>query len=332
MKIGIIGASGYTGGELLRLLALHPNVEVSKISSRRFEGKEVWKVHRFLKGFYDLKFCRPEIDNFSDCDLVFTAVPHGEAMVYVPKLIELGIRVVDLSADYRLPEDVYERVYGKKHTGYMEAVFGIPELRRDEIKKAKLVANPGCYSTVAILSLAPLAKLELIENAVLDCKSGITGAGETPSEFTHYPNLHESIVVYRPTDHRHYYEIVQELERFQKDVRIHFTPQVFPGSRGILCNAHVFPRGDLEVEELRKIYGEFYKDCYFIRLQDEVKLIQVRGSNFCDIAIFKGAERVLIVSAIDNMIKGASGQAIQNMNLMLGFEETLGLRIPPLFP
>ena len=332
MKIGIIGASGYTGGELLRLLALHPNVEVSKISSRRFEGKEVWKVHRFLKGFYDLKFCRPEIDNFSDCDLVFTAVPHGEAMVYVPKLIELGIRVVDLSADYRLPEDVYERVYGKKHTGYMEAVFGIPELRRDEIKKAKLVANPGCYSTVAILSLAPLAKLELIENAVLDCKSGITGAGETPSEFTHYPNLHESIVVYRPTDHRHYYEIVQELERFQKDVRIHFTPQVFPGSRGILCNAHVFPRGDLEVEELRKIYGEFYKDCYFIRLQDEVKLIQVRGSNFCDIAIFKGAERVLIVSAIDNMVKGASGQAIQNMNLMLGFEETLGLRIPPLFP
>ncbi|TDA27530.1 MAG: N-acetyl-gamma-glutamyl-phosphate reductase [Archaeoglobi archaeon] len=332
MKIGIIGASGYTGGELLRLLALHPNVEVSKISSRRFEGKEVWKVHRFLKGFYDLKFCRPEIDNFSDCDLVFTAVPHGEAMVYVPKLIELGIRVVDLSADYRLPRDVYERVYGKKHTGYMEAVFGIPELRRDEIKKAKLVANPGCYSTVAILSLAPLAKLELIENAVLDCKSGITGAGETPSEFTHYPNLHESIVVYRPTDHRHYYEIVQELGRFQQDLRVHFTPQVFPGSRGILCNAHVFLRGDLEVEELRKIYEEFYKDCYFIRLQDEVKLIQVRGSNFCDIAIFKGTDRVLIVSAIDNMIKGASGQAIQNMNLMLGFEETLGLRIPPLFP
>jgi N-acetyl-gamma-glutamyl-phosphate reductase len=253
-------------------------------------------------------------------------------MVYVPKLIELGIRVVDLSADYRLPRDVYERVYGKKHTGYMEAVFGIPELRRDEIKKAKLVANPGCYSTVAILSLAPLAKLELIENAVLDCKSGITGAGETPSEFTHYPNLHESIVVYRPTDHRHYYEIVQELGRFQQDLRVHFTPQVFPGSRGILCNAHVFLRGDLEVEELRKIYEEFYKDCYFIRLQDEVKLIQVRGSNFCDIAIFKGADRVLIVSAIDNMIKGASGQAIQNMNLMLGFEETLGLRIPPLFP
>jgi N-acetyl-gamma-glutamyl-phosphate reductase len=125
---------------------------------------------------------------------------------------------------------------------------------------------------------------------------------------------------------------VQELGRFQQDLRVHFTPQVFPGSRGILCNAHVFLRGDLEVEELRKIYEEFYKDCYFIRLQDEVKLIQVRGSNFCDIAIFKGADRVLIVSAIDNMIKGASGQAIQNMNLMLGFEETLGLRIPPLFP
>uniref|UniRef100_A0A7J2TJ79 N-acetyl-gamma-glutamyl-phosphate reductase n=1 Tax=Archaeoglobus fulgidus TaxID=2234 RepID=A0A7J2TJ79_ARCFL len=332
MKIGIIGASGYTGGELLRLLALHPKVEVTKISSRRFEGKEVWKVHRFLKGFYDLKFCKPEIENFTECDLVFTAVPHGEAMNYVPKLLEVGIKVVDLSADYRLPKEVYEKVYGKKHTGYIEAVFGLPELRREEIKRAKLVANPGCYSTVAILSLAPLAKLELIENAVLDCKSGITGAGETPSEFTHYPNLHESIVVYRATDHRHFYEIVQELKRFQEDIRLHFTPQVFPGSRGILCNAHVFLRGDLELEELYRIYEDFYRDCYFIRLQEEVKLIQVRGSNFCDIAIFKGAERVLIVSAIDNMIKGASGQAIQNMNLVFGFDEALGLKIPPLFP
>ncbi|MEM0350285.1 MAG: N-acetyl-gamma-glutamyl-phosphate reductase, partial [Archaeoglobaceae archaeon] len=172
MKIGIIGASGYTGAELLRLLAFHPEVEVSAASSRRFEGKEIWKVHRFLKGFYnDLKFCKPEIEKFSECDLVFTAVPHGEAMFYVPKLQEVGIKVVDLSADYRLPKDVYERVYGKEHLGYIKAIFGLPELNREEIRRAKLVANPGCYSTVAILAVAPLAKLELIENVVFDSKS-----------------------------------------------------------------------------------------------------------------------------------------------------------------
>lgn len=332
MRIGIIGASGYTGAELLRLLATHPEVEVFAASSRRFEGMEIWKVHRFLKGFYDLKFCSPESEKFLECELVFTAVPHGEAMNYVPKLINSGLKVVDLSADYRLPKDVYEKVYGKKHLAYLNAVFGLPELHKEEIKKAKLVANPGCYSTVAILSAAPLAKLELIDKVVFDCKSGITGAGESPSDFTHYPNLHESIVVYKATDHRHYHEMVQELSKLQGDVKIYFTPQVFPGSRGILCNAHIFLRGELSKEELYKIYRDFYRDCYFIRLQDEVKLINVRGSNFCDIAIHVGGDRAVIVSAIDNMVKGASGQAIQNMNLMCDFEENLGLKIPPLFP
>jgi N-acetyl-gamma-glutamyl-phosphate reductase len=332
MKIGIVGASGYTGGELLRLLVMHPEAEVIKASSRRFEGKEIWKVHKFLKGFYDLKFCAPEIENFSDCDLVFTAVPHGEAMIYVPQLLEIGVRVVDLSADYRVPKEVYEKTYNKKHMGYIEAVYGIPELHREEIRKAKLVANPGCYPTGAILAVAPLAKLELIESVVFDCKSGITGAGESPSDFTHYPNLHESIVPYKVTDHRHLSEILQELSRFQKGLKISFTPQVFPGSRGILTNAHVFLRGELTRDELYRVYEEFYRDCYFIRLQDEVKLAQVRGSNFCDIALFPDGERVVAISAIDNMVKGASGQAIQNMNLIFGLEEWVGLKIPPLFP
>ncbi|MEM2086957.1 MAG: N-acetyl-gamma-glutamyl-phosphate reductase [Archaeoglobaceae archaeon] len=200
------------------------------------------------------------------------------------------------------------------------------------MKKANLVANPGCYPTGTILAVAPLAKLELIERVVFDCKSGITGAGESPSDFTHYPNLHESIVPYKITDHRHFPEIVQELSRFQQDVKVYFTPQVFPGSRGILTNAHVFLRGELSKEELYRVYEDFYRDCYFIRLQDEVKLTQVRGSNFCDIALYSGVDRVVVVSAIDNMVKGASGQAIQNMNLMFGLKEWLGLKIPPLFP
>ena len=332
MKVGIIGASGYTGSELLRILATHPKAEVVAASSRRYEGQEIWKVHRFLKGFYSLKFCTPEIDNFSECDVVFTAVPHGEAMNYVPKLLEIGIKVVDISADYRLDRETYERVYGKKHEGYVEAVYGLTELHKDEVARAEVVANPGCYPTGTILAVAPLAKLELVDRVVFDCKSGITGAGEKPSAFTHYPNLHEAVVPYKITEHRHYYEMVQELGRLQSDIKISFTPQVFPGSRGILTNAHVFLRGELTREELYDTYQKFYKDCYFVRLQDEVRLSQVRGSNFCDISLHPDGERVVVVSAIDNLVKGASGQAVQNMNVMAGWGEEEGLRFPPLFP
>uniref|UniRef100_A0A7C3RBD4 N-acetyl-gamma-glutamyl-phosphate reductase n=1 Tax=Archaeoglobus fulgidus TaxID=2234 RepID=A0A7C3RBD4_ARCFL len=332
MKVGIIGASGYTGSELLRILANHPEAEVIAASSRRYEGQKIWKVHRFLKGFYDLEFCSPELRNFMDCDFVFTAVPHGEAMKYVPGLLDGGIKVVDISADYRLDRETYEKVYGKKHESYVEAVYGLTELHRDEIKKASLVANPGCYPTGTILAAAPLAKLELIERVVFDCKSGITGAGESPSSFTHYPNLHESVVPYKITEHRHYYEMVQELGRLQQDIKISFTPQVFPGSRGILTNAHIFLRGELARDELHQIYEDFYRDCFFVRIQESVSLSQVRGSNFCDISLHAGEDRVVVVSAIDNLVKGASGQAVQNMNLMMGFDETLGLKTPPLFP
>ncbi len=332
IKVGIVGGTGYTGGELLRILATHPEAEVVAVSSRKDEGKKIHEVHPHLKGFYDIEFVLPEIRNFEECDVVFTAVPHGEAMKYVPQFLEVGIRVVDLSADYRLKKDVYEEVYGKKHEAYREAVYGLTELHREEIKKAELVANPGCYPTGAILAAAPLAEKELIERVVFDSKSGITGAGASPTEFTHYPNLHESIVPYKITEHRHYYEMLQELKALQEDIRISFTPQVFPGSRGILTNAHVFLRGDLEEDEIKKIYEKFYEGCKFIRFQESVKLIYVRGSNFCDISIHKGKDRVVVISAIDNLVKGASGQAVQNMNVMFGLEEEAGLTFPPLFP
>ncbi len=328
MNIGILGGTGYTGGELLRLLYNHPKVEVTVVTSRKLAGKDVWKVHKHLKGFYDLKFVEPDVKNFDGCDLVFTAVPHGEAMKYIPKLLEVGVKVIDLSADYRLDKETYERVYGLKHEGYVEAVYGLTELHRDDIAKADLVANPGCYPTGCILAVAPIAKF--IDRVVFDCKSGITGAGVKPTEFTHYPNLHESIVPYKVTNHRHYYEIVQELKPFNPNIAISFTPQVFPGSRGILTTAHVFLRESLD--EVGKVYEDFYKDCYFVRIQEEVKLCYVRGSNFCDIAIYKGEERLVVVSAIDNLVKGASGQAIQNMNVMMGWDEKLGLDFPPLFP
>jgi len=332
MKVGIIGASGYSGSELLRLLCKHPKAEVVAATSRQWAGKEIWRLHKFLKGFYDLKFTTPELKILEDCDVVFTAVPHGEAMKFVPQLLEVGIKVVDLSADYRLDKETYEKVYGKKHEAYVEAVYGLTELHRDEIAKAELVANPGCYPTGAILAVAPIAKE--IERVVFDSKSGITGAGMKPTEFTHYPNLHEAVVPYKVTNHRHYWEMVQELGRFNPEIRISFTPQVFPGSRGILTNAHVFLKDGVSMtkEELYELYKDFYRDCYFVRLQDEIRLSYVRGSNFCDIAIFVGEDRIVVSSAIDNLVKGASGQAIQNMNVMFGLDEKAGLDFPPLFP
>ncbi|AIY89114.1 N-acetyl-gamma-glutamyl-phosphate reductase [Geoglobus acetivorans] len=329
---GIIGGTGYTGGELLRILSKHPEVEVVAVTSRREKGRKIHEVHPHLKGFYEIEFIEPDIDHLSECDVVFTAVPHGEAMKYVPELYESGLRVVDLSADYRLSRDKYEEAYGKKHEAYIEAVYGLTELHREEIPKARLVANPGCYPTGAILAAAPLAELELIERVIFDSKSGISGAGVSPTEFTHYPNLHEAIVPYKITDHRHYYEMEQELSRFQDDVRVSFTPQVFPGSRGILTNAHIFLKGELEQDELEKIYRKFYNSSYFIRFQKAVRLSYVRGSNFADISINKGADRVVVVSAIDNLVKGASGQAVQNMNVMFGLDEWIGLDFPPLFP
>jgi len=332
IKAGIIGGTGYTGGELLRLLILHPKAEVIAVSSRKEKGRKIREIHPHLKGFYEMEFVHPQDEIFFDCDVVFTAVPHGEAMKYVPELHESGIKIIDLSADYRLKKERYEKVYGKKHEAYIEAVYGLTEIHRNEIKRAGLVANPGCYPTGAILAVAPLAKLEIVEGVVFDSKSGISGAGAIPTEFTHYPNLSEAIVPYKITDHRHYHEMEQELRAFQDDIRISFTPQVFPGSRGILTNAHVFLRGDLDRDEILDVYAEFYKNCPFIRFQDFVRLSYVRGSNFVDISVNKGEDRVVVVSAIDNLVKGASGQAVQNMNVMFGFDEKTGLDFPPLFP
>ncbi len=329
MRVGIIGASGYTGSELLRILCMHPEAEVVAATSREWEGKEIWKLHRHLKGFYDLKFIKPDLKNFDECDIVFTAVPHGEAMKIVPSLLEMGLKVIDLSADYRLDRETYEAVYRRRHECYIEAVYGLTELYRKDIRGADLVANPGCYPTGCILAVAPIA--DRIEKVVFDCKSGISGAGARARDFTHYPNIHESMIPYNVVNHRHYYEILQELKKFNDDIEVSFTPHVFPGSRGILTTSYVFLKDEIEKDELYEIYREFYRDCYFIRLQDEVKLSYVRGSNFCDISIHTN-DRLVIISAIDNLVKGASGQAVQNMNVMFGLDERTGLDFPPLFP
>ncbi|MBE0522367.1 MAG: N-acetyl-gamma-glutamyl-phosphate reductase [Candidatus Methanoperedenaceae archaeon] len=336
MDIGIIGGSGYTGGELLRLLAQHPEANVVAVTSRRLKGQDVSKTHRHLRKIYDLKFEDPSPQDIaSRTDIVFTAVPHGTAMQVVPGLIDAGVKVIDLSADYRLKTDIFESTYNLKHTDPREAVYGIPELH-PEVAGQSFIANPGCYPTGASLAAAPLADAGIIERVVFDSKSGISGAGADPSQVSHYPNMAENIQAYKLTNHRHRAEIVQELSRLDKGIEsVSFTPHVIPSVRGILTTAHVFIEKQTDRDEVGRIYNDFYRDKPFIRMIDSIPMPgNVRGSNFCDIGfeVDKFSNRIVVISAIDNLVKGASGQAIQNMNLMFGLDEITGLWTPGVAP
>jgi N-acetyl-gamma-glutamyl-phosphate reductase len=328
MDIAIIGASGYTGGELIRLLLTHSSAEVTFATSRKLEGTPVDTVHPHLRGFTSLSFTNPDIDAM-DVDFAFLAVPHTAAMKYAGKLRERGIRVVDLSADYRLPKEIYEEVYGVSHTAYFEAPYGIPELHRDEVKGADFVANPGCFPTGATLAAAPLAGRARV--VIYDSKSGVSGAGISPSATTHYPNVGDNFTAYKWTTHRHAAEMRMELSRLGSRAACYFTPHLLPVNRGILTTAHILLDEPMGQEEVERLYREFYEDERFVRLQ-RPSLAAVRGSNFCDVGVESEGCRVVAVSAIDNLVKGASGQAIQNMNLMCGYPERDGLDVVGLLP
>jgi N-acetyl-gamma-glutamyl-phosphate reductase len=336
IKAGIIGASGYTGGELLRLLVNHPNVKLELATSRSLAGKPVTSTHKHLEGFLDLKYENPNSENIRErCDVVFVAVPHGSAMDYVPELLDGDTKVIDLSADYRLETSVFEKVYETTHSDPRKAVYGLVELH-PEAAEEDFVANPGCFPTGAILAAAPLAAAGLIDLAVFDSKTGISGAGISPTEASHYPNLAENITAYKLTTHRHKAEIFQELTKLDQKLRnINFTPHVIPSIRGIFTTAHLFINEPLSTDDLKTIYEGFYRDRPFIRFPSGVpSLTAVRGSNFCDMGFESDKEnnRVIVLSAIDNLVKGASGQAIQNMNLMFGLDETRGLWLPAAAP
>ncbi|MHB8103301.1 MAG: N-acetyl-gamma-glutamyl-phosphate reductase [Methanosarcina sp.] len=336
IKAGIIGASGYTGGELLRLLVNHPNVKLELATSRSLAGKPVTSTHKHLEGFLDLKYENPNSENIRErCDVVFVAVPHGSAMDYVPELLDGDTKVIDLSADYRLETSVFEKVYETTHSDPRKTVYGLVELH-PEAAEEDFVANPGCFPTGAILAAAPLAAAGLIDLAVFDSKTGISGAGISPTEASHYPNLAENITAYKLTTHRHKAEIFQELTKLDQKLRnINFTPHVIPSIRGIFTTAHLFINEPLSTDDLKTIYEGFYRDRPFIRFPSGVpSLSAVRGSNFCDMGFESDKEnnRVIVLSAIDNLVKGASGQAIQNMNLMFGLDETRGLWLPAAAP
>jgi N-acetyl-gamma-glutamyl-phosphate reductase len=334
IEAGIIGGTGYTGLELIRLLVLHPQVRISVATSRRYKGKTVSEVNPYLLPFIELEYEDVDTREIADrSDIVFVATPHGSAMDYVPALMERGARVIDLSADYRLERAEYERVYKREHKDKEErnAVYGLTELH-PEVADASLVGNPGCYPTGAILAVVPLVKAGMVRQVIFDSKSGISGAGAEPTETSHYPNLAENITPYQITSHRHVAEMRQEL-----GVNVSFTPHVIPAIRGILTTAHVFlhERISKSREEIEELYTQFYTDKRFVRLRTGVpSLSAVRGTNFCDIGFEIEAEsdRIVMMSTIDNLVKGGSGQAVQNMNLMFGLDEAEGLWFPGLAP
>lgn len=345
LKIAIAGSSGYTGGELMRILLNHPGAAVTAVTSEKSAGRPITEIFPQLSGLTDL-VCEPlDPDAIArKADFVFLALPHVTAQEAGQKFYKLGKKVVDLSADYRLSDPaVYEKWYEHRHQ-YPEllriAVYGLPEAHREKIKKAVLVANPGCYPTGAILGLAPLIKKGMIDtnSIVIDSKSGVSGAGRGLSLAHHFPEVNEGLMAYKIGTHRHTPEIEQELSRLAGGVvTISFTPHLVPMNRGILSTIYCKLTKDADTGELCTLFADFYKPEPFVRVLpkgDFPNVRNVRGSNFCDVGVYSDQRtgRAVVVTAIDNLVKGASGQAVQNMNIMMGFEETEGLRTAGMFP
>jgi len=344
MRVAVIGASGYTGLELLRVLVGHPEVELSVLTSERFAGQSIDTFFPSLRGFVNLQLSELSIPTVArEADFVFTALPHGTAMGVVEELIQRGKRVIDLSADFRLKDgDVYKRWYGQHACPSLlqEAVYGLPECYREEIRDARLVANPGCYPTGAILALLPLMESGdlSVTSVVIDAKSGVSGAGRNPSLTTLFCEVSEGFRAYSVAKHRHTPEIEQELSfRAGRSVHVLFVPHLVPMNRGILSTVYVAGPADLSTEQAHAMFQRRYQNEHFVRLCSPgvfPTTQQVRGSNYCDVGVMvtEPTNYIIVISAIDNLVKGASGQAIQNMNVMCGFPETMGLEHVPLAP
>lgn len=341
-KIGVVGATGYTGMELIRLLTYHPDVTLDIVTSQTHAGKRFSKLYPSFEGMFEQELKPVEAIRDSDIDLVFLALPHRVSMDFVKKHGLDSFRIIDLSGDFRLKsKDLYEKWYEKEHVcpDYIEkAAYGLPELNRDRIRKASLVANPGCYPTSSILAVAPLLEREIInpQSIIIDSKSGVTGAGSTPKETTHFPNLFGNFFAYGLCKHRHTPEIEQILSiATEQDVRVQFTPHLLPIDRGILTTTYSSPVKDVSGELVRDIFLNYYEKEYFVRVVDQPPSVKnVRGSNFCDVyaTYDERTNRIISISAIDNLVKGAAGQAIQNMNLMFRLIEKSGLEYAPLNP
>jgi N-acetyl-gamma-glutamyl-phosphate reductase len=345
IKVAVIGASGYAGLELVRLLVRHPGCELVALASLEYPGRPFSQVFPALTGIVDLPFSQePTPENIAaTAEVVFTAVPHQTAMGMIPRYLELGCKVVDLSADFRFRDaSLYEKWY-QAHTApelLAETVYGLPELHRDEVRRTRLVGNPGCYPTGVILGLAPLAKAGLLvdDSVIADCKSGASGAGRQALLGLSFCEVNDGFRAYKVFEHRHTPEMEQELSLLAgKPVKVTFTPHLVPMSRGILGTLYASLTEPRSEADLRELYRTFYQGHPFVRLHPEGRLPDtrdVRGANFCDLAlrVDQGSQRVIIISAIDNLTRGAAGQAVHNFNLMVGFPEATGLEVVPFIP
>jgi N-acetyl-gamma-glutamyl-phosphate reductase len=340
IKASILGAAGYTGGELLKILLRHPHAEIAHVTSQSSAGRKIEDVHPSLRGLCPLTLEKPDRPNYkkiaSDSEIVFLALPVGEASLVAANFVAKGRKVIDLSADFRLDKKTYHKFYLHKHGApdlLKKAVYGLPELFRENIHEFDIVANPGCYATAAILALAPLVKYRLVEtdSIIVDAKSGVSGAGKKLELAYSFSEANENMTPYAVVHHRHTPEMEGVLSKLSNDeVTVTFVPQLAPMTRGILAICYAKAKKDVDIKRTHQRFVEFFKNEPFIRVLESGFMPQTKSvlqTNFCDIGVAfdSRTDLVIIASALDNLVKGASGQAVQNMNLLFGFEETEGL-------
>lgn len=349
IRVAIVGGSGYTGGELLRLLLFHPHVEITQVASGSRAGQFIHSAHPNLRKLSTLRFCHP--DDLTACDLLFLCLPHGASAGTIERYRSLAPRVIDLSADFRLRSpELYRRWYGETHVApqlLAEAVYGLPELHRSELTEATLVSGTGCMATTAILGLAPLYRAGLVNRnipLVVEAKVGSSAAGATPGASSHHPDRSGAVRSFQPTGHRHSAELIQELGREsggELGQQVAFSATAIELVRGILVTAHVFLNEQVEEKVLWRAYREAYQREPFMRLVKERSGVYrypepkiLAGSNYCDVGFELDAEqgRVVVMAALDNLMKGAAGNAVQAMNCMYGWDETTALTFPGLHP
>lgn len=335
IKVGVVGATGYAGEETIKILINHKGAEITELSAVIEKEEPISSIFPAFKGRLDLICHKPDPEKMSkNVDLVFLGLPHRVSMEIAPVFLKAKKRVIDLSADYRLSPEDYKVWYGTEHkdkTNLPAAVYGLPELYYDDIKKAELIANPGCYPTSAILGVAPMLKEKAVkpDSIIIDSKSGVTGAGRKPDLALSFGEVNENLKAYKVNEHQHKPEINKILSQVAgSKIDVVFTPHLIPMNRGILSTIYMKPAKTVDTKSVIDIYKKFYKGKPFVRVYDEGRLPQIRdvaGSNYCDIGIKCSGDTLIVIACIDNLKKGAAGQAVQNMNIMAGLDETEGL-------
>lgn len=345
IKISVVGATGYAGAELVRILSKHPEAEIVHLVSKSYAGQKMSDIYESFMNICDIKLEGMDVNKIaSDSDVVFTALPHGASKEIIPAIAEKGVKIIDFSADYRYKDpEIYKQWYGTEHGSPQllgKSVYGLCELYRNEIAGAAIIGNPGCYTTCSILALAPLVENKLIDfkSIVIDAKSGVTGAGRSEALDYSFCECTENMKAYKIAKHRHTSEIEQELSALAgEEIVLSFTPHLIPLKRGVLATCYAELRDkSYSAQQLIDLYKSYYKDDYFIRIYDCGKLPEthhVAGSNFVDmgLAVDERTGRVIVVSCIDNIVKGAAGQAVQNMNIMFGLPESMGIDNPAFY-